>query len=487
MEGIMGTDDVASSQVSAWLPPYFNYSKAPTVAWEHSVPEDEQLQYNFARCAKWCPDGSAALFQCENRSFYLPQMYAVYRSTKNDSSHKAQPRVFGQPGPILEFAWYPSASLRNSAAFCFLASIRECPVKLLDASDGRLRASYRIVDHRERHVAPHSIAFNATADRFYCGFEDAIEVFDVQRPGAGTRLNVTPSKKSKDGLKGIISALAFSPDAHSGVFAAGSLSPPAPSSSNIAIFSEATGEAPIMFLGTEKFSRAPSPDIRASVMQLMFNPTQPYMLYASFRRHATIYAWDLRGDVSYPVYAFGEEALGSAMKATSGVDTRTNQKLKFDIDISGSVLGVGDQHGNVALFEAIPMGTDAGATGSVSESEAPSVRSPPVLKYTAHEDAIGSVNFHPLRPLLLSVSGSRHFDRSPPTTFNETGSSIPDSDSSDDGDDHDAGESGAPRRKQAVVRISRKNPQPVAYDCSAKLWDFDSRGVVRGSTIDTAS
>jgi len=40
--------------------------------------------------------------------------------------------------------------------------------------------------------------------RFYCGFEDAIEVFDVHREGnnEGTRLHTTPSKKAKDGLKG---------------------------------------------------------------------------------------------------------------------------------------------------------------------------------------------------------------------------------------------------------------------------------------------
>jgi hypothetical protein len=38
--------------------------------------------------------------------------------------------------------------------------------------------------------------------RLYCGFEDAIEVFDLTRPGEGTRLMTTPSKKSKDGLKG---------------------------------------------------------------------------------------------------------------------------------------------------------------------------------------------------------------------------------------------------------------------------------------------
>lgn len=76
----------------------------------------------------------------------------------------------------------------------------------------------------------------------------------------------------------------------------------------------------------------------------MFNPVQSYMLYASFRRHDTIYAWDLRGDVSQPVYAFGEEATASAMKMVPGIETsRTNQKLKFDLDISGKVLGVGDQ------------------------------------------------------------------------------------------------------------------------------------------------
>lgn len=41
-----------------------------------------------------------------------------------------------------------------------------------------------------------------TYTRLYCGFEDAIEIFDVQRPGEGERLSTTPSKKSKDGLKG---------------------------------------------------------------------------------------------------------------------------------------------------------------------------------------------------------------------------------------------------------------------------------------------
>jgi hypothetical protein len=93
-------------------------------------------------------------------------------------------RSFCQPAPILDFIWYPTATPLDPASFCFVASVRECPVKLLDALDGRvrflisyllsqvylynimqLRASYRIVDHRERQIAPHSLVFNLTAQK----------------------------------------------------------------------------------------------------------------------------------------------------------------------------------------------------------------------------------------------------------------------------------------------------------------------------------
>lgn len=43
--------------------------------------------------------------------------------------------------------------------------------------------------------------------RLYCGFEDAIEVFDLHVPGVGTRLHTTPNRKSRDGLKGKLACL----------------------------------------------------------------------------------------------------------------------------------------------------------------------------------------------------------------------------------------------------------------------------------------
>lgn len=68
------------------------------------------------------------------------------------------------------------------------------------------------------------------------------------------------------GLSGIISSLAFSTDISSGVFAAGSLSPSAPSSSNIALFTETTGEVPVMFVGDESVGNGFG--IRSSVNQV---------------------------------------------------------------------------------------------------------------------------------------------------------------------------------------------------------------------------
>ncbi|EEB99742.1 hypothetical protein MPER_00504, partial [Moniliophthora perniciosa FA553] len=137
-------------------------------------------------------------------------------------------------------------------------------------------------NHRERFIAPHSLSFNLYGTRLYCGFEDAIEVFDVGQPGEGTRLPTTPSKKSKDGLK------AFCPSYTSDYYAAGSLSQ---TGSNIALFSETQGEIPVMFLGG---------GAKAGVTQLQFNPMQPHLLYASYRRRNEIYCWDLRGSVDMP-------------------------------------------------------------------------------------------------------------------------------------------------------------------------------------------
>ncbi|KAI0944727.1 hypothetical protein AcW1_002366 [Taiwanofungus camphoratus] len=458
-----------------WIPPRYNPSESPELAWCTQILSDEESPNNFARKVKWCPDGSIALAQCENGSFqFLDPPPKLMGPTTSLALHEEHPTVlrqrrFSQTSPILDFVWFPTATSKDPASFCFVASVRECPVKLIDGSDGRLRASYKIVDHRERQVAPHTLSFNATANKLYCGFENAIDVFDIHVPGQGTRLHTTPSKKSRDGLKGIISALSFSADVTSGVYAAGSLSPSAPSSSNIALFTEATGEAPVMFVGAENYTHGTGFGVQSGVTQLMFNPTQPYLLYASFRRHETLYNWDLRGNVSTPVCTYSRHvpAASNRISGRPGKDiVTTNQKLIFDIDIGGRLLAVGDQFGTMSVFDL-----HAGDAKSRTSSEDLQARlQGPVLQYEAHEDAIGSAAFHPLRPMLLSVSGSRHFHKHRPSSTcrsesstTESGSEYGDSDNDESGD----------CKNNSVAKISRERPQPLTLDSTVKLWNWD--------------
>jgi len=69
-------------------------------------------------------------------------------------------------------------------------------------------------------------------------------------------------------------------------------------------------------------------------VQLAFNPLKSHILYASFRRRDEIHSWDLRGSTVTPLETF---------RCGDGSRLKTNQKMKFDIDLGGNLMGMGDQ------------------------------------------------------------------------------------------------------------------------------------------------
>ncbi|KAJ8073453.1 hypothetical protein PM082_011729 [Marasmius tenuissimus] len=398
----------------AWTPPQFDTSKPPEL--RENLPSLGSRS-NFVRIAKWCPDGSTVLTQREDRSYRMVHFPSLDDSLPAGAqSSPPQSLTLQQPAPIVDFLWYPTASPKDPASFCFVSSVRDSPVKLLDASNGRLRASYPIIDHVERFIAPHSLAFNPYGTRLYCGFENAIEVFDVGQPGEGTRLMTTPNKKSKDGLKGIVSALAFCPSYTTDWFAAGSL---APTSSNVAIYSETQGEVPVMFLGNES---------KAGVTQLMFNPMRPHLLYASFRRRTEVACWDLRSNANIPWKLY------SPPSATP--EELTNQKRRFDVDIGGRWLSVGSQDGSISLFDL-----DEEDNTQQRHYEEP-LGVLPTLGFKAHEDSVTTAAFRPTSSDMVSTSGSRCFE----------------GDSSDEEEDD--------------VNVKATKKQPIVRDGSIRLWRF---------------
>ncbi|KAG8867729.1 hypothetical protein FRC20_005064 [Serendipita sp. 405] len=400
-----------------------------------SRPPSQVLDIELGPCcrsAKWCSDGEAILTGNEDRFLDVYSVDEQSDSPDDNQSPSLSKRSFRQGSPIYETAWYPYATPRNPSTYCFLASLRDTPIRLVDATDGRLRASYKIVDHRERFVAPHSIAFNLTAQKFYCGFLDAIEVFDLSVPGEGTRLHTIPSKKSRDGLRGIISSLVFCPD-HSGLFAAGTFS------SSIGMLSEDTGGQILMYLD----------DVKGPVSQLLFHPTNPRLLFARFRHEQSLYVWDVRNT----------SQCYSSLKGPITSSQPSNQRRYFDIDSSGRWLVDGDQDGNINIYKVDTL-----------QSENKSV-----LSFRAHEDAISTAVFRPTKAMVLSVSGSRRFDvektgNSPEASGDDGGNIIEISDDEEeDGATDSDSDSGVDRRAPRTVGARSK---VTIGDSRMKLWQL---------------
>jgi hypothetical protein len=162
--------------------------------------------------------------------------------------------------------------------------------------------------------------------------------------------------------------------------AAGSLTPATPSAPNIALLTpEAQGRA---------FAFCSANGVHAGVSQLAFDPARPHMLYAHFRQHDGVYAWDVRGDTSAPTRVMKTGVAG------------TNQRLRFGIDSGGRWMGVGDpvrartqatarsrsepsKTGHTSVFDL--SGRDVPEMDNVTGAPTGPATTPPILRFKAHD------------------------------------------------------------------------------------------------------
>ncbi|GAA6062623.1 hypothetical protein JCM10212_000285 [Sporobolomyces blumeae] len=293
----------------------------------------------FFRDAKICPDASCILTNADDRSlslYRLPSQSVVSNQRDLDPVWTHSPS-----DSVLSYDWYPGASIADPAMFAFAVGVKDHPVQLLDGNDRRVRASYPIVDHTERFVAPYSMAFSPDGSGLYCGFENAIEIFDVAQSGAeGFRLATTPNRSSREGQKGLISTLDFSPSHGAGLLAAGSFS------GTIGLY-DPSSSAPLVGL-------LPSTN-RGGVTKVLYHPTIPHLLFAASRQSNYLELFDLRN--------FELEPIRLRRKG------RTNQRIGFDIDPTGSWLVTGDQHGHLSLFDdAYLTYTDSDRSGTAASA-----------------------------------------------------------------------------------------------------------------------
>ncbi|BGP38536.1 hypothetical protein JCM10449v2_002471 [Rhodotorula kratochvilovae] len=214
------------------------------------------------------------------------------------------------------------------------------------------------------------MAFSPDGSSLFCGFDNAIEIFDVSQPGAaGYRLKTTRTRSSRQGQKGIVSSLAFSgPDPLSGssCLAAGSFA------GSVGLY-DPSSQAPLIDVLT--------PSQRGGITKLVFHPLSPHLLFAASRQSSHLDVWDLRNT---------SRTSSSGRLRRNG---RTNQRMGFDIDPSGTWLAAGDQDGTVSIFSAQPLPDDL----------------EPVTSFHLSSEPLGATLFHPYLPLLLTASGTRKF------------------------------------------------------------------------------
>jgi telomerase Cajal body protein 1 len=257
---------------------------------------------------------------------------------------------------------------------------------------------------------------------------------------------------------GIVSSLAINPD-YSGTYAAGTYSS---SPHAIGLFDSDVGPNPTLFLGHVR---------RGGVTQIMFHPTRQYIIYAASRRSSYIQIWDLRNP---------HELTGEFLRGTES--SGTNQRLRFDIDLGGKWLATGEEvHARCnlrlgllirdaysgamsfrkgqyrySMYPVQPRNSTRSQSCNIRHTMvSPSFWTIPTTLtstlITDHADSIGSVAFHPIDSIALTVSGSRHFERDSPEHDLDESSDISDATSN---------------------RQLRVGYGGTVRDASMKIWDF---------------
>ena len=320
------------------------------------------------------PDGLCVL--TSTTGDYKLRLYNIPHSSFNEKTHAEidtvedwKTALSAQGGDaVRSYCWYPHMNSTDPATCCFLATCRDQPIHLFDAYSGAIRASYRPYNALDEMESPTVVQFSPNGQCILAGgfrTDRCVHVFDVSRPGRdSTVLRLGKTRRSSDGQKGLVSAIAGASDGR--IFSIGTYSP-----GSIYIYDNRTSEQPsgtvlqgVCVVGhgrshsRKKRRFANMEDTAADdtlslftqgrikwfqsraqggLTQLRFSHATEYLLYSASRRSDYILSWDLRMLSGNPDF---QSRPISGIRSFARI-SNTKQRLEFDLDDEANRLLVG--------------------------------------------------------------------------------------------------------------------------------------------------
>ena len=343
---------------------------------------------------------------------------------------------------VRSYDWYPRMQSSNPATCLFAATGRDQPVQLIDAYTGNIRATYAPVNEREEMESPATVVqFSPNGDQIItAGYksERMLVVFDTGIPGrGGTVVKLGHTKRSKDGQKGMISALACSKESSSissgsspliavGTYAPGSIYvyDYRQKSHSGVIWNDgccivghgnkhkhkcARGKKRRLVHNTTddnhhddhdndnnifSFAKAKwyAQRVHRGITQLEFN--SHYMLYSASRNSDAVLVWDLR--MMSGIEDFQTNPIGGY--ANYPTNAYTNQRLQFCLDEPSQRLWVGGCDGRLLVYDT-----------STSSNDNPPLQSIKDIPGCIPGDAVNGISYQPTYDMLAVATGSRRF------------------------------------------------------------------------------
>ncbi|KAL3989361.1 WD domain G-beta repeat family protein [Acanthocheilonema viteae] len=322
---------------------------------------------NYLKSCKWSNSGSYLATANQDRIARIFHFDPQKLEVKLKSS-------MGMGDLIYDSCWHPTSDW-------LVTSSKDHPIHVWD-SDGRRLTTFRGINNLDELDNAHSLCFTTDGSCLYAGYKSSIRKFDMNRPGHQVSELTTWNKELK-GQKGIISCIAVSPILPTN-YAAGSYG------KTVGFYSDYSPSVECMF------------ECPLAVTLLRYTPDGNFVLTAG-RKDDDIICWDLR----YPGKIY------SSYRRPS----KTNQRIYFDIDSSGTYLFSGSSNGELYIFDLKCASSD--------EPLSPCVRLP------AHNSALCGVSIHKEWPIVATCSGQRVFpfpeldqmdDIDPEYTYEDTNS-----------------------------------------------------------------